>query len=1162
MEMSADAREVVAGAEAQPPEVQGAPAAGGVELRALGPVEAVVDGRLVDLGPPKQRALLALLVSRVGRPVAVDMLLEELWAGAPPPAAMTSLRAYVANLRRVLEPHRAPRTPAAVLRTRAPGYLLDSRSVDVDVHRFSGHATAGWQAWGQGDPQRALTEFEAGLVLWRGETYAEVADVRWVAPDVARLEELRLSMVEGRCAALLELGSHEVAVAELEAHVRARPLGEHGCELLALALYRAGRQADALGVLRDIRGRLAEELGIDPGAALQRMELDILTHEPGLDWRPPTSPSAVAAAVTVVPRASTIGPPPVEEQDIFIGREAALQRLVDALAGAAGGRERVVLVAGEPGIGKTWLLCRFAELVGVPVVWGACPEHVAAPPLWPWEQVLRAVRTRCPDRQVPGPVAELLVDQAPDLVDVSDVTGAALRRFEAIGQYLAAGPDLLVVVLDNLHWADLASLRLLAYLADTITASRLLLVASYRCHESAAALNETLAALARAEALRIELTGLDVEETQALVIAVAGREVSKDTADRLWARTEGNPFFLQVLIRLLISEHSLDQPDAVPAPVPVRDVVLRRIARLPEATAAVLSVASIAGRDFDVDVVAEAASVEVEAALEAIDAAVAAGIVVEDQQRLGWFSFSHALVAEALYEATTRARRVRRHRRIGAAAARVWDGHTERAAEVARHWLLAAELDPATAAQASTRAATAARVADARLAPEDAATLWQQALAAAELAGDDVDRYPLLMGLATSLYRAGNPRDGLPVFVQAMQQALAEDDPHNVDISQLITVAVAAISESSWYPVAGGVEDKRLIDVLERALPRLTDPVQRALLLSFLATARYYDDDPQRRVALSDQALALVHPAADTVALARVLHLRAMALKTPDYPEQCLAVATELLGLPGLPPPLVAAARLSRSHLLVLLGRISEAVTELDLLVPFAGQSGSPTVQVRLGWARAGLLLLAGHRAEADVISSATYNLHSGMSYGVEQGVAQRVRMLQRWEAAYLGGTGADLVDELRAAVEGIGSPRLRSILAMALVEAGRSEEARAVLRSLPPGPKDYRWLYTQCWGLLAAARLGETELVTRLRNQLLPYRRLAGAVFAVVVNGSVAYFTGEGALALGDPDAALADLTIAVEADEAMGALPWLARARDAITRAQRLRDPRQPLP
>ncbi|MDR6981198.1 DNA-binding SARP family transcriptional activator [Streptomyces sp. 3330] len=257
-----------------------------VEFRALGPIEAVVGGRLVDSGAPKQRALLALLVSKVGEPVAVDVIVEELWAGSPPPSAIASLQAYVANLRRVLEPGRAPRTAPRVLRTYGRGYLLDSRVVEVDVHRFGEQAVAGWQALDWGDPRRAVGEFEAALALWRGQAYAEVADTACVRPDVARLEELRLSVVEGRCAALLAAGAHEIAVAELEAFIQAHPLREYGCELLSLALYRAGRQAGALAVLRTNRKRLADELGVDPRPALQLLEQQILNQAPSLDWRP------------------------------------------------------------------------------------------------------------------------------------------------------------------------------------------------------------------------------------------------------------------------------------------------------------------------------------------------------------------------------------------------------------------------------------------------------------------------------------------------------------------------------------------------------------------------------------------------------------------------------------------------------------------------------------------------------------------------------------------------------------------------------------------------------------------------------------------------------------------------------------------------------------
>ncbi len=617
-----------------------------VELRALGPVEAVVAGRLADLGAPKQRALLALLLSRVGQPLPVDVMLEELWAGHPPPSAVTSLQAYVANLRKALEPDRAPRTPPTVLRTRDQGYLLDRDVVDVDVHQFADHATAGWQAWDRGDPQRALSEFEAGLALWRGQAYAEVADTATVMPEVARLEDLRLSVTEGRGAALLAVGAHEVAVAELEAFMQANPLREYGCELLSLALYRAGRQADALAVLRNNAKRLAEELGIEPRPALQQLQRDILNQAPALEWQ---SAPAVPA-ITVLP-----GPPP--DADIFAGRETVLRQLAEALAEASAGRGRVVTVAGEPGIGKTSLLRRFAQLAGVPVLWGSCPENLTAPPLWPWEQVLCAAASCRPHDCLPTPVLD------PDTV--------TLRQFEAIVHYLidASRDTPLVVVLDHLHRADPSSLRLLAHLAESVPQSRLLVIVSYQPGE-AATLAETTAALARTGITRVELTGLSLADTRTVASALLHREVNHSLAERLWARSDGNPFFLRELIS---SDSDLETPGMAPVPGPVREVVLRRVCQLGPAAVEVLSVAAIAGQHFDIYAVAEAASIEIETALQVLEGAVAARLVVEDQLRLGWFRFTHVLIAETLYEATGRLRRARLQLQLEAGAARALD---------------------------------------------------------------------------------------------------------------------------------------------------------------------------------------------------------------------------------------------------------------------------------------------------------------------------------------------------------------------------------------------------------------------------------------------------------------------------------------------------------
>lgn len=670
----------------QQAKVHGTPSVS-VEFRALGPVEALVGGRPVDLGAPKQRALLTLLISRIGQPLSVDVMLEELWSGRPPASAVTSLQAYVANLRRVLEPARAPRTPAKVLRTGDRGYLIDGGAAAVDVQRFEEHATAGWKAWDRGEPKEALREFESALGLWRGQAYVELPVTSQAMPEAARLEELRLSAVEGRCAALLAVGAHEVAVAELEAFVQAHPLREYGCELLSLALYRAGRQADALAVLRANQKRLAEQLGIDPRPALQNLERDILNQAPELEWRP--APAATArsgpGALAFPPWIRPAAEPPATGSELFIGREAQLRQLFEALAAASAGHGRVVTVSGELAVGKTSLLRHFTALAGTPVLWGACPEHLATPPLWPWQQVLRAAIACCHGCPVPAPVAELLDADADRPADAAAEPAATMRRFEAIVHYLldVARSTPLVIVLDHLHRADPGSLQLLAHLAESVPTSRLLVAVSYQSGEAAAAAPS--AVLARAEPTRVELTGLDVRDTQALAGAMLRREVGRPAAEALRARTEGNPFFLRELIKVAAGEGRLEQPHTAPVPVPVREVVLRRVARLPRAAADLLVVASVAGRSFPIDAVAEAASVESETALGLVEAIMAAGLVVEDPQRLGWFRFTHALTAEVLNGTVGRLRRARLLRRIDAVSGRAPEGQHQKDAMGIRH---------------------------------------------------------------------------------------------------------------------------------------------------------------------------------------------------------------------------------------------------------------------------------------------------------------------------------------------------------------------------------------------------------------------------------------------------------------------------------------------
>jgi hypothetical protein len=288
------------------------------------------------------------------------------------------------------------------------------------------------------------------------------------------------------------------------------------------------------------------------------------------------------------------------------------------------------------------------------------------------------------------------------------------------------------------------------------------------------------------------------------------------------------------------------------------------------------------------------------------------------------------------------------------------------------------------------------------------------------------------------------------------------------------------------------------------------------------------------------------------VDLAHLLHLRAVALSGPDHLDLRMQAVTELLALPGLPTLMTARARQLHAWTLVTSGRVPEAATELELA---SGQAEEqhPPLRTRLAWSRAGLLLLGGRWRDADELSRAIHDEHARTS----RDEALSNRLMQRWESAYLTGTNLDdVADELRSVAASSARPALHAILLMALVETGQVRDARSAVHRFPQEPEeDHLWLYTRCWALLAASRLGETELVTGQRAALLPYRGLTPSVLDLAISGSVAYFTGEAAMALGDHDAAVADLDIAAKTTQRMGAQPWLAKVRDTARRARKLR-------
>jgi DNA-binding SARP family transcriptional activator len=260
-----------------------------MEFVVLGPLEVRVEGNTVALGGAKQRALLAVLLLHAGEVVSAERLVDELWGEEPPPSAAHTVQVFVSRLRKAFAEAGAERQP---LETRAPGYALRFEAGELDLHRFEALVRRGREELEAGDARAAAGAFREALALWRGPPLADFAYERFAQTAIARLEELRLAAVTERIKADLALGRHQELVGEIEELVAGHPLHERFYGQLMLALYRCGRQADALEVYQQARRTLVEELGIDPSPTLHNLERRILVHDPDLDLAPPAAAPA------------------------------------------------------------------------------------------------------------------------------------------------------------------------------------------------------------------------------------------------------------------------------------------------------------------------------------------------------------------------------------------------------------------------------------------------------------------------------------------------------------------------------------------------------------------------------------------------------------------------------------------------------------------------------------------------------------------------------------------------------------------------------------------------------------------------------------------------------------------------------------------------------
>jgi DNA-binding SARP family transcriptional activator len=681
----------------------------------LGPLEARDRaGRSLDLGSRRQRALLAVLLLELDRVVTVDALVAGLWGDAAPAKAVASIQSYISNLRRVLEPDRAPRSPARVLVSRGTGYVLRVPPDEVDVRCFEA-ALGQAEAAAVRDPSAALGHLDRALAMWRGPALAEFAAEPFAAAEAARLEERRAAAEEERIDLLLLTGDVDTAAADAGRLADRAPLRERRQRQLMTALYRAGRQAEALASHRRYVARMAEEFGLDPSPQLAHLHAEILRHEvsAGSTAAAPPAAEPLTAVATRVPAS---GP---SLRTATVGRTAELRRIDQALASAAQGHGSVVLVAGEAGIGKTRTVdeaVRRAHEAGMLAAVGRCFEGGAAPAFWPFVEAGRSLAAQAADPLEREAVDRLLASVRPATADrvgegaqvatVVDPTTrflAADRISVALTSLARSRPTLVAV--DDAYGADPDSLAAVVRVAADAAAVPLVLLVTFRTselpvdHPLASALGE----LSRLPHLtRIELGGLELAETRDLVRTAAGGDVDASIVERIQQRTEGNPFFAVELARLL-GDDGPDLEREVPAGV--RDVVRLRLAALPAPTREVLELAAIVGRSFRRDLLATILRRTELSLLDDLGPAVESQLV-DEGTAAGEHRFSHVLVQQAIAEVVPAAQRARDHEALVRELTPRAESRPELWVEVAHHAVEAVPAaGPAAAVEPLARAA-------------------------------------------------------------------------------------------------------------------------------------------------------------------------------------------------------------------------------------------------------------------------------------------------------------------------------------------------------------------------------------------------------------------------------------------------------------------------
>jgi DNA-binding SARP family transcriptional activator len=1097
-----------------------------VSVLVLGELALEADGRVLNrIGSHRARSLLGWLAVHPGlHPRA--RVAAVFWPDVLDASARTSLRSTLAVLRRELGEPGA----SLVTATRDRLGIQPGAEVWIDLHAFEQLVSRG--------------RLEQAADLCHGELLRDLDD-DWVNEPRERHRHQLLGVL-GRLAEEAERsGDLETALKRTREQVALDPLSEEAQRDLVRRLAATGDRAGGLAAYQSYGERLRRQLGIAPSAATRELAESVRSGEAGrgpelAKPEPPASLPAILARPEPVP---------------MVGREAELKHLRSALHRATEGQLHAVLVTGEAGSGKSRLVAEFAReahTAGTSVWAGRCHEGSPVP----YGPFVEALRPHAGMDRLPAWAAEELSRLLPELTGLdpappasaSDPEGARYRLFEAVvSAVVEASSDApVLLVLEDLHWADHSTLLMLAHLTRVTSTSRILVLGTAREGEPVPdGLAKLLAELTRDRRLtRLALGGLTETEVGALASAWLEEEPAAGLAAELHGRTGGNPLFVQELLRQTQEADGLGEASLPPGvPAGVQEVISQRVGRLGEPSAEALAIAAALGDDFDIHEVAETAGRETNDLVGPLDAALAAGLLREVPGSAGRYRFSHDLVRETVYGAQSATSRALLHLRIADALERLRSDDRDRLPELARHM---ADAGPAGDVERTVRyALLAGEVALARLAYEEAAAICQRALRVADQARfEGSGRIDLLLACGEACLRAGDAEGARARFTGAAEAAREAQEP---DLLARAALGFAGLGVTITAP------RPEVRGLLEEALAAVSaGSALRPPLLARLAIELYYAPPSARRAALSEEAVRAARPLGGG-ALLDALNARHVALWGPDHLEERLELADELLsgarvagdrerelqGLNWRVLDLIEAGRLDAAREAI---DAHEALAD-DLLL-HAYRWYAPM------W-RAMLAALAGRFEEAEEFTAA------GELIGRRAQDANAVLLfeIQRFYLRYLEGTSPDediVAIEQRASASPAGYAWY-AFLAEIQVAMGREKEARRWLRigaqNLDGLPRDVNWLYTVTGLGRTSASIGEIALAESIYGQMAPYSdRNVMAGRATVCIGSAALALGQMADALGRPDEAEGHFEQALRRNSELGARPWLERTQLAF--------------